>query len=214
MPTSVCYQPTSLQPLSNQSQSTNVFPTSAKTPTTNLITSNSSHILAPTYDDLNNIFEEDSADETQQSQPTQATKEPVSSLTTFTTQSTMPSLGATDQNNHTLLKADSLAPLQSKAATPILSVVMTPPSLDLPNHVQYFIEDLVQPMSNASTSHVSNEATKAIELNDYSSIISNKNRKNFSTLLIKNLMQDEREEVVIKMEETDNKQRCVITSFF
>lgn len=69
---------------------------------------------------------------------------------------------------------------------------MTPPSLDqLTNHGQYFGEDLTQPMSNASTSHgTSNEATKSIELNDYSSIINNKNRKNFSSLLIKNLMLD------------------------
>lgn len=88
---------------------------------------------------------------------------------------------------------DTLVPaLSSKAATPILSVVMTPPSLDqLTNHAQYFGEDLPQPMSNASTSHgTSNEATKSIELTDYASIINNKNRKNFSSLLIKNLMQD------------------------
>lgn len=88
---------------------------------------------------------------------------------------------------------DTLVPaLSSKAATPILSVVMTPPSLDqLTHHPQYFGEDLAQPMSNASTSHGNfNEATKSIELNDYASIINNKNRKNFSLLLIKNLMQD------------------------
>lgn len=92
-------------PLSNQSQSTALFPSSAKTATSNLITSNSSNnIMPPTYDDLNNIFEEDSADENQQQQlsqpiaPALAAKEPVSSLSTFTTQSTIPFVtGSTDQ---------------------------------------------------------------------------------------------------------------------
>lgn len=103
-------------PLSNQSQNTALFPSSAKTPTSNLITSNSSNnIMPPTYDDLNNIFEEDSADENQQqqlqSQPiatAMAAKEPVSSLSTFTTQSTIPVVtGSTDQinkDNSNLLK--------------------------------------------------------------------------------------------------------------
>lgn len=72
------------QPLSNQSQaaapSNATFPLSARTPSSSsLITSNSNTILPPTYDDLNNIFEEDSADETQtqqqQSQPPSVLKE-------------------------------------------------------------------------------------------------------------------------------------------
>jgi len=72
------------QPLSNQSQaaapSNATFPLSARTPSSSsLITSNSNTILPPTYDDLNNIFEEDSADETQtqqqQSQPSSVLKE-------------------------------------------------------------------------------------------------------------------------------------------
>jgi len=71
------------QPLSNQSQVAGTFnatfPSSARTPSSsNLITSNSSTILPPTYDDLNNIFEEDSADENQiqQQQPSNAVKDP------------------------------------------------------------------------------------------------------------------------------------------
>lgn len=94
---------------------------------------------------------------------------------------------------HSLLKDPIVPVLHSKAATPI-SVVMTPPSLDLPNHVHCFIDDLTQPLSNTNSSansHSYNETTKSIEFNDYSSIINNKNRKNFSSLLIKNLLVEE-----------------------
>lgn len=77
------------QPLSNQSQPTpnSMFPSTARTPssTSNLITSNSNNILPPTYDDLNNIFEEDSADEQNSHQPA-VLKEPTNLLNTFTTQ--------------------------------------------------------------------------------------------------------------------------------
>lgn len=79
----------SQQPLSNQSQPTpnSMFPSTARTPSSssNLITSNSNNILPPTYDDLNNIFEEDSADEQNSHQPA-GLKEPSNSLNTFTTQ--------------------------------------------------------------------------------------------------------------------------------
>ncbi len=84
-----------------------------------------------------------------------------------------------------MLPKDPLV-LQSKAATPILSVVMTPPSLD-----HCFVDELAQPLSNphAGNAHSANhtELTKSLELNDYSSIVGNKNRKNFSSLLINDL---------------------------
>lgn len=71
---------------------------------------------------------------------------------------------------------------------------MTPPSLD---HLNYVIDDHTQPTSNlnnANSTHIQSESTKSIEFNDYSSIVSHKDRKNFSSLLKKNLTEDDTEQ--------------------
>ena len=74
---------------------------------------------------------------------------------------------------------------------------MTPPSLD---HLNYVIDDQSQPTNNSNNANSTNsqsESTKSIEFNDYTTIVSQKNRKNFSSLLKKNLTEEDTEDAKI-----------------
>ena len=194
------------QPLS-QNASSGLYATSSRTPTTtaNLITSSSSNTIMPaTFDDLDNIFEEDSADEQPKHTPAliKESHNPVA-LNTFTTQPMSSSAAALEAPLTLPVATHNPNQFQTKAQPTFLSVVMTPPSLEnlavSSNQAHYFSEDLIQ-STNAVLNNVGGSAsansygsghhiefTKAIEFNDYSTIIKNKDRQNFSTLLIQNL---------------------------
>ena len=194
------------QPLS-QNASSGLYPTSSRTPTTtaNLITSSSSNTILPaTFDDLDNIFEEDSADEQPKHVPAfiKESSNPIV-LNTFTTQPISSSTAALEAPLTLPITTHNPNQFQAKAQPTFLSVVMTPPSLEnlavSSNQAQYFSEDLIHTTNSVfnnvggsvsafncgSGHHV--ESTKAIEFNDYSTIINNKERLNFSSLLIQNL---------------------------
>ena len=162
------------QPLSNNS----LF--------TKTILTNSNSMMPPSYDDLNNIFEEDSADDEQIIKPDASN--PSTSLTMANTMVSNATTSSTTNQAPTLM-AFTTGASSSKSAC--LSVVMTPPShenMALPAISAHEESSSLLPLvSSTMPNQVHYQHTRAIKLNDYTAIMSDKKRVDFSVLLLKDL---------------------------
>ena len=113
-------------------------------------------MMPPSYDDLNNIFEEDSADDEQLKQDVSVASGPIPTLSAFTT-----------------------GPPNHPSKSSCLSVVMTPPSHEnmAPSSSNAHDDSPLPSIAN-------HQDTRSIKLNDYMTIVNEGSRVDFSALLL------------------------------